>query len=137
MIPVQGVENHTIAVLGLGRSGRATAAALREGGATVIAWDDSADTRAQAEADGLTITDLTRDAGWDGVAALIVSPGIPHLYPAPAPGHRAGIRARRAGRQRHRPVLSQLRHTATGRTWTACRASSASPARTGNPPPRR
>ena len=30
MIPVQGVENQTIAVLGLGRSGRATAAALAE-----------------------------------------------------------------------------------------------------------
>ena len=28
MIPVLGVENQTIAVLGLGRSGRATAAAL-------------------------------------------------------------------------------------------------------------
>ncbi|MEG4641766.1 hypothetical protein VB636_02760 [Paracoccus sp. APAP_BH8] len=33
MIPVQGVENQTIAVLGLGRSGRATAAALAAGGA--------------------------------------------------------------------------------------------------------
>ena len=62
MIPVQGVQNQTIAVLGLGRSGRATAAALREGGATVVAWDDSAETRAQAEAEGLTLIDLTRDA---------------------------------------------------------------------------
>ncbi|MBD9525916.1 UDP-N-acetylmuramoyl-L-alanine--D-glutamate ligase [Paracoccus sp. PAR01] len=85
MIPVQGVENQTIAVLGLGRSGRATAAALAEGGATVVVWDDGADTRAQAEADGMTVLDLTRDANWDGVAALITSPGIPHLYPKPHP----------------------------------------------------
>ena len=42
MIPVQGVQNQTIAVLGLGRSGRATAAALAAGGARVVAWDDSA-----------------------------------------------------------------------------------------------
>ena len=32
MIPVQGVEDRTVAVLGLGRSGKATAAALAAGG---------------------------------------------------------------------------------------------------------
>ncbi|RJL18313.1 UDP-N-acetylmuramoyl-L-alanine--D-glutamate ligase [Paracoccus siganidrum] len=85
MIPVQGVENQKIAVLGLGRSGRATAAALAAGGAQVIAWDDGVDTRAAAEAEGLTIVDLTRDANWHGVTALITSPGIPHLYPRPHP----------------------------------------------------
>ncbi|WP_103174747.1 UDP-N-acetylmuramoyl-L-alanine--D-glutamate ligase [Paracoccus sp. SY] len=85
MIPVQGVEGQTIAVLGLGRSGKATAAALAAGGATVIAWDDGNDTREAAAADGLTIADLTRDDAWAGVAALITSPGIPHLYPKPHP----------------------------------------------------
>ncbi|MBP8931968.1 MAG: UDP-N-acetylmuramoyl-L-alanine--D-glutamate ligase [Paracoccus sp.] len=85
MIPVQGVENQTIAVLGLGRSGRATAAALAEGGAHVVVWDDGADTREQAQADGMTVLDLTRDASWEGVSALITSPGIPHLYPKPHP----------------------------------------------------
>lgn len=85
MIPVQGVENQTIAVLGLGRSGTATAAALAAGGATVVAWDDGVDTRASAEAAGLTLLDLTREANWAGVRALIVSPGIPHLYPRPHP----------------------------------------------------
>ncbi|UXU75256.1 MULTISPECIES: UDP-N-acetylmuramoyl-L-alanine--D-glutamate ligase [unclassified Paracoccus (in: a-proteobacteria)] len=85
MIPVQGVEGQTIAVLGLGRSGRATVAALAAGGARVVVWDDGADTRAQAEADGLTVLDLTRDQNWDGIAALITSPGIPHLYPRPHP----------------------------------------------------
>ncbi|WP_347140870.1 UDP-N-acetylmuramoyl-L-alanine--D-glutamate ligase [Paracoccus sp. SSK6] len=85
MIPVQGVEGQTVAVLGLGRSGKATAAALAAGGATVIAWDDGNDTREAAAADGLTITDLTRDDAWQGVTALITSPGIPHLYPKPHP----------------------------------------------------
>lgn len=85
MIPVQGVEGQTIAVLGLGRSGKATAAALTAGGATVIAWDDGNDTREAAAADGLAITDLTRDEAWAGVTALITSPGIPHLYPRPHP----------------------------------------------------
>ncbi|WCR11692.1 UDP-N-acetylmuramoyl-L-alanine--D-glutamate ligase [Paracoccus stylophorae] len=85
MIPVEGVEDQTIAVLGLGRSGRATAAALAAGGAHVIAWDDGNDTREAAAADGLTIVDLTRDEAWHGVTALIASPGIPHLYPRPHP----------------------------------------------------
>ncbi|MCV2447341.1 UDP-N-acetylmuramoyl-L-alanine--D-glutamate ligase [Paracoccus sp. DMF] len=85
MIPVQGVQNQTIAVLGLGRSGRATAAALTEGGAHVVVWDDGADTRDQAAADGMSVLDLTREANWDGVSALITSPGIPHLYPKPHP----------------------------------------------------
>lgn len=85
MIPVQGVEDQTIAILGLGRSGKATAAALAAGGAQVIAWDDGNDTRAAAEAEGISIVDLTRDEAWHGVTALIASPGIPHLYPKPHP----------------------------------------------------
>ena len=85
MIPVQGVSGQTIAVLGLGRSGKATAAALLVGGADVVVWDDGQEARLQAEADGLEVRDLTRDDAWQGIAALITSPGIPHLYPTPNP----------------------------------------------------
>lgn len=83
MIPVQGFEGHKVAVLGLGRSGLATAAALRAGGAEPLLWDDSPEARANAEAAGFTTHDLGRAEAWQGVSALIVSPGIPHLYPAP------------------------------------------------------
>ncbi len=83
MIPVQGYTGRKVAVLGLGRSGLATAAALVAGGAEPLLWDDSPEARAKAEAAGHQITDLTRDGAWDGIAALIVSPGIPHLYPQP------------------------------------------------------
>ncbi|HRO14943.1 MAG TPA: UDP-N-acetylmuramoyl-L-alanine--D-glutamate ligase [Paracoccus sp. (in: a-proteobacteria)] len=93
MIPVQGVQNQTIAVLGLGRSGRATAAALTAGGANVIAWDDSAETRAQAEAEGMALVDLTRGKEWESrIDALITSPGIPHLYPHPHPAIEQALR---------------------------------------------
>lgn len=85
MIPVQGFENQTVAVLGLGRSGRATAKALAAGGAHPVCWDDSPSGRDAAEIEGFEVRDLTRDGAFDGVAALIVSPGIPHLYPAPHP----------------------------------------------------
>ncbi len=83
MIPVTGYQGAKVAVLGLGRSGLATARALTAGGALPVLWDDSPDARARAEAQGFTLTDLSRDTGWEGVALLVTSPGIPHLYPAP------------------------------------------------------
>ncbi|SEW21234.1 UDP-N-acetylmuramoylalanine--D-glutamate ligase [Cognatiyoonia koreensis] len=85
MIPVQGYAGQTVAVLGLGRSGRASALALREGGATPVVWDDGQAARDSAHDAGFDVVDLTKLGAFAGVAALIVSPGIPHLYPAPHP----------------------------------------------------
>ena len=83
MIPVQGVSGVRVVVLGLGRSGVSAARAIEAGGGAALCWDDSAEARAAAEAAGLTLHDLSRQEAWEGVAALILSPGIPHLYPAP------------------------------------------------------
>ena len=83
MIPVRGYEGRKVAVLGLGRSGLATARALVAGGAEALCWDDSPEARARAEAEGFALHDLGRATAWEEVAALIVSPGIPHLYPQP------------------------------------------------------
>ncbi len=85
MIPVSGFEGQTVAILGLGRTGRAAAAALHAGGAQVIVWDDSSVARDAAAADGLDVVHLGKPDAMDGVASLIVSPGIPHLYPNPNP----------------------------------------------------
>lgn len=85
MIPVRGYKGRKVAVLGLGRSGLATARALLAGGAEPLLWDDAPESRAAAEAAGFVLTDLGRAQALDGVAALIVSPGIPHLYPRPNP----------------------------------------------------
>ena len=83
MIPVRGYQGRKVAVLGLGRSGMATARALSAGGAEALCWDDSPEARGRAEAAGLTLHDLTRAGAWEGLAALVTSPGIPHLYPEP------------------------------------------------------
>ncbi len=83
MIPVRGYEGAQIAILGLGRSGLSAARALRAGGAEVRCWDDNALARVAAEAEDFEIRDLTQQGALDGVASLIVSPGIPHLYPGP------------------------------------------------------
>ena len=86
MIPVQGVTGQTVAVLGWGRSGRATALALRAGGAHPVIWDDAPTGREKAEAEGFETRDLTRDKAWEeGIDLLITSPGIAHLYPRPHP----------------------------------------------------
>ncbi|MGI9388782.1 MAG: UDP-N-acetylmuramoyl-L-alanine--D-glutamate ligase [Boseongicola sp.] len=83
MIPVRGVQGQRIAVLGLGRSGLSAARALEAGGAVAVCWDDSAEARAAAMDLNLGIHDLSKAESWEGVASLIVSPGIPHLYPEP------------------------------------------------------
>jgi UDP-N-acetylmuramoylalanine--D-glutamate ligase len=85
MIPVKGYKGQKVAVLGLGRSGLATAAALAAGEAEPLLWDDSPEARGKAEAEGYALTDLTRHAALEGVACLITSPGIPHLFPTPHP----------------------------------------------------
>ena len=85
MIPVQGYQGKKVAVLGLGRSGLATAIALEAGGAIPLVWDDNGAARAAAEAKGYGATDLRKNGIWDDISRLIVSPGIPHLYPEPNP----------------------------------------------------
>ena len=85
MIPVQGVDGATIGVLGLGRSGLSAARALRAGGAEVLVWDDNPAARNAAADEGFTAADLARNDVMNNLAALITSPGIPHLYPAPNP----------------------------------------------------
>ena len=85
MIPVRGYTDKKVAVLGLGRSGLSAALALQEGGAIPIVWDDNADAQDKAHDLGLTVLDLNKDKNWEDVVSLILSPGIPHLYPEPHP----------------------------------------------------
>ena len=94
MIPVRFYQGRKVAVLGLGRSGLAAARALLAGGAEPLLWDDNPEARGRAAAAGFACTDLTRHAALEGVACLITSPGIPHLYPAP---HRVIARAYELG----------------------------------------
>ncbi|WP_299934387.1 UDP-N-acetylmuramoyl-L-alanine--D-glutamate ligase [uncultured Pelagimonas sp.] len=91
MIPVHGLENAKVGVLGLGRSGLSAARALRDGGAIPIVWDDNAKARERAEAEGFDARDLRR--AMDELTRLVVSPGIPHLYPTPNPVIAAALQA--------------------------------------------
>lgn len=78
MMAAEAFRGQTVAVFGLARTGLAAVRALIAGGARVHAWDDSAETRARAEAEGVLLHDLSQ-ADWNRIAALILSPGVP-LY---------------------------------------------------------
>ena len=93
MIPVRGLTGARVAVLGLGRSGLSAARALAAGGAVPVCWDDNAEARARAEAEGFVCANLKAQGAFDVIARLIVSPGIPHLYPAPNPVVAAALEA--------------------------------------------
>ena len=86
----------SIAVLGMGRTGRAVLDKGLDLGMAVVCFDDQ------------KITDLTADLvmepedwPWSSLDALIISPGIPHEFPAP---HPAVILANKHGVQ----VISEI-----------------------------
>ena len=93
MIEVYPFAGYPVALMGLGKSGMATAKALIKSGAEVWAWDDSAERRAEAERAGVPLVDLS-EKEFAGVTTLVLSPGIPHTYPRP---HPVAARARAAG----------------------------------------
>jgi len=93
MIDLSFMAGRAVGVMGLGKSGLAVARALAIAGADVRAWDDRTEGRARAAAAGVPLADLG-GAGFDGITALVLSPGIPHTWPAP---HPVAARARLAG----------------------------------------
>jgi UDP-N-acetylmuramoylalanine--D-glutamate ligase len=56
-----------------------------------VCWDDNASARAAAAAEDFEITELHKTATLQDMACLVVSPGIPHLYPSPNPVIRAAL----------------------------------------------
>ncbi len=82
MIPVTTFAGKTVAVFGLGGSGLATCHALIAGGAHVIAFDDDARKVTQATEAKVGTADL-HDIDWSGIAALVLTPGVPLTHPAP------------------------------------------------------
>ena len=87
-------ENRRYAVVGLGRNGLPAAQALRAMGAYVAVWDDFLMLRRDK---GFPL--LRPEATLLGFDALVLSPGIPHLLPAP---HWTALAARDA----RIPILS-------------------------------
>lgn len=108
MIPIPARRNQHLAVFGLSASGLATARALAASGVTVSAWDDNADKRDAAAAEGIGIADLSA-ASWKDIDALVLSPGVPLTHPEP---HWTAQLANDAGR----PIIGDIELLAEART---------------------
>lgn len=93
MIKATTFKDRTVAVFGLGRTGISAALSLQEGGANVWAWDDRDVTRDAADAQGVTLHDLSK-ADWSKIDELVLSPGVPDNLPEP---HWSAVAAKAAG----------------------------------------
>lgn len=82
MTPVAVFKGRNVAVFGLGSSGIAACVALAAGGANVVAFDDRAAGCDAARAKGFEVRDL-HDIDWNGLAALVLAPGVPLTHPEP------------------------------------------------------
>ncbi|MGO9008149.1 MAG: UDP-N-acetylmuramoyl-L-alanine--D-glutamate ligase [Beijerinckiaceae bacterium] len=82
MTPITSFAGKSVAVFGLGASGRVSAEALVAGGAAVVVWDDQQAARDNAAAAGLKLEDLAA-ADFSRFTSLILAPGIPLTHPEP------------------------------------------------------
>ena len=90
VFPTDLFAGRRFAVLGLGQNGLPAAQALAAMGAAVTAWDDRQAART-IESDVFELRDPFADIAY--YDALILSPGIPHLLPAPHPTAAAALAA--------------------------------------------
>ncbi len=95
MIDLAFLKGSSFVVLGLARSGLATARALTAAGVGCVAWDDNTASRATAAAAGVALADPA-SIDWPRTTALVISPGIPSHLPAP---HPVAAAARAAGKK--------------------------------------
>ena len=82
MIPITAYRDKFVAVFGLGRTGLSAARALIAGGARVLVWDDEPNRRLDAVSLGAEAAAPSPEA-WAGIAALVLSPGVPLTHPRP------------------------------------------------------
>lgn len=85
MIDLSNMKGRTIAVMGLGKTGESTCAALLKADAKVMAWDDREETRSSFKYQDILIDLNSDNVDFDKIDSLILSPGIPHHLPSPHP----------------------------------------------------
>ncbi|MDD3287561.1 MAG: UDP-N-acetylmuramoyl-L-alanine--D-glutamate ligase [Alphaproteobacteria bacterium] len=84
MIKIPSFAGSRFVILGLRKSGLATAACLKRSGAEFILWDDKESARDKALQAGYEVKN-PMTVNLSGYSALVLSPGIPLTYPTPHP----------------------------------------------------
>lgn len=90
---LSSLSSQTVLVFGLGKSGMASAAALRAAGADVITSDDNPDNMRRAADEGF-ITKTADSIDFAMLGAVVLAPGVPLTHPAP---HSVVLKAQEAG----------------------------------------
>ena len=83
MLNIRNLRNKKVGVLGLGKTGLSVVNVLEQAGALLTCWDDDKEKRVNFGVNGVTVEDLKNKNLLRELDLLIVSPGIPHLYPKP------------------------------------------------------
>ena len=83
MLNLENLRNKKVGILGLGMTGLSVVRALNKAGALLTCWDDDKEKRNDLGLDGVTVKDLNNKNLLRELDLLVVSPGIPHLYPEP------------------------------------------------------
>jgi UDP-N-acetylmuramoylalanine--D-glutamate ligase len=82
MIAVEAYRDRKVGVYGLGRTGVSVVRTLLAGGAEVVCWDDDPGRRETGNAMGAMAIEPSVE-GWQGIVAVVLSPGIPLTHPEP------------------------------------------------------
>ncbi len=75
------IKKRTIAVLGLGLTGKSIVNYFNNSGNNLICWDDDITKRNQLTNQNIKIHNLSDPNIWSNIDLLLISPGIPYLYP--------------------------------------------------------
>ena len=85
MINLKNLKSKKVGVLGLEKTGVSVIKAVQQAGGFLICWDDDKHKRDNLTVDGISVRDLNDKNIVRELDLLVVSPGIPHLYPEAHP----------------------------------------------------
>ena len=85
MINLKNLRSKKVGVLGLEKTGLSVIKAVQQAGGLLICWDDNKLKRDNLKVDGVTVRDLNDKKIIRELDLLVVSPGVPHLYPEAHP----------------------------------------------------
>jgi len=85
MINLKNLRSKKVGVLGLEKTGLSVIKAVQLAGGILICWDDDKLKRDNLTVDGVTVRDLNDKNIIRELDLLVVSPGVPHLYPEAHP----------------------------------------------------